>query len=667
MGTMNHSDNSSSHTDDDSEEDDLGRDPFAFAQHKFKKVRHPANNNSNINNKKSNIDNDSDDDSDDSKDDSDDESDDSSRGSPLFSSRSKRGKKNSLIRPTKKKPRKVGTTNRFSTHANSSDDDDDDDDDDSSTDEKENQTNGTTTTQSVPHALSRKKPMSSLTPVDAILLSSSSDEDDNTPSRQSSMHRTTRVRSTVTTTAAAPSECDTKTMNAIRQAKEAAYALRAAQAAKPTDYYVSQEKASLEIDMEDDDEDDDVLGSETDFTAGNTAAAVSHGTQTESLASLGPTIRLSLRVMISEPNGGNAAGNNAKTVVGKIRMEEPLERIVQDLSSGNISGMPSLTPRDKITLTFDGQSLNLKSTPSTHDMEDEDLVDVLVEKGKGTGAMTNIMPNRPQFGGAATATPTATPIAGNMYRSMNRPVVAAANPPTIAGNMFRSANRPAVAVASLPIVPVTLVQVVTRVNGADATKQQFRLRSCDPLQKVVDGFCLKNHVVPSDCRFEFDGALLSPTSTPAQEDMEGDEIIDVRIIPTKWANRTNSTPVNNSTGQSTSPASSLSRLSMTPSTPTVSRPSSASSNNASQQIITIAVLRNNCNRAEAKCFRLRNTDSLAKLKKGYKKQWEKQGCRSVRFYFKNVRMSDEVSTFSMLGIGDRTELVAIENNRAYNP
>eukprot|EP00550_Attheya_septentrionalis_P009976 CAMPEP_0198296930 /NCGR_PEP_ID=MMETSP1449-20131203/34615_1 /TAXON_ID=420275 /ORGANISM="Attheya septentrionalis, Strain CCMP2084" /LENGTH=95 /DNA_ID=CAMNT_0043997687 /DNA_START=53 /DNA_END=336 /DNA_ORIENTATION=+ len=95
---MNHSDNSSSHTDDS--EDDLGRDPFAFAQHKFKKVRHHNHNKNNH----SKIDNDSDDDSDDSKDDSDDESDDSSRGSPLFSSRSKRGKKNSLIRPTKKKP-----------------------------------------------------------------------------------------------------------------------------------------------------------------------------------------------------------------------------------------------------------------------------------------------------------------------------------------------------------------------------------------------------------------------------------------------------------------------------------------------------------------------------------------------------------------------------------
>ena len=85
-------------------------------------------------------------------------------------------------------------------------------------------------------------------------------------------------------------------------------------------------------------------------------------------ASLGPAILVTLRA-----HGNEKA---AKTFSGKIRTKEKLARLEEVVRKQLLS---ELKPSSKISFMFDGDLLDLDKTPSSYDMEDEDMIDVLIK------------------------------------------------------------------------------------------------------------------------------------------------------------------------------------------------------------------------------------------------------------------------------------------------
>ena len=59
-------------------------------------------------------------------------------------------------------------------------------------------------------------------------------------------------------------------------------------------------------------------------------------------------------------------------------------------------------------------------------------------------------------------------------------------------------------------------------------QKKFSLKKTDPFQKLFDGYCALTGVKPSSIRFIFDGDELDLSSSPEDEGMEHDDIVDVK-------------------------------------------------------------------------------------------------------------------------------------------
>jgi hypothetical protein len=74
------------------------------------------------------------------------------------------------------------------------------------------------------------------------------------------------------------------------------------------------------------------------------------------------------------------------------------------------------------------------------------------------------------------------------------------------------------------------IKVKIRVNGSTESYDEFSILPNEKFQKLMDWVCIHKYgVTKSDCKFIFDGAPLNPNYTPDDEDLEGDEVIDVKI------------------------------------------------------------------------------------------------------------------------------------------
>lgn len=74
---------------------------------------------------------------------------------------------------------------------------------------------------------------------------------------------------------------------------------------------------------------------------------------------------------------------------------------------------------------------------------------------------------------------------------------------------------------------VKRVQLKLRVNGINKNTHTFSVTATDPFQKLKDAFCSKMNANPDTVRFELDGDALNMKSNCKNEDLVGDEIIEV--------------------------------------------------------------------------------------------------------------------------------------------
>eukprot|EP00979_Chaetoceros_neogracilis_P013249 scaffold3745_cov202-Chaetoceros_neogracile.AAC.1 len=71
-----------------------------------------------------------------------------------------------------------------------------------------------------------------------------------------------------------------------------------------------------------------------------------------------------------------------------------------------------------------------------------------------------------------------------------------------------------------------------RINGNDKKCEQYSILPNDNFQKMMDYFCSMHGVLQKDCQFIFDGEPLNPKGNADQEDLEGGEVIDVKVDKT---------------------------------------------------------------------------------------------------------------------------------------
>ena len=140
--------------------------------------------------------------------------------------------------------------------------------------------------------------------------------------------------------------------------------------------------------------------------------------------------------------------------------------------------------------------------------------------------------------------------------------------------------------------------VKIRINGDDKSISTYCISMNAKFQTLMNQVYERNHVVQSDCTFQFDGDRLNPNSTPDDEDLEGDEVIEVKIDKNalekgKKATSTASR-VTSSISTNTSMANIVqSRTSLPQSGDSSYGVSNTSPYNPTGQIINVLTLRNN--------------------------------------------------------------------------
>lgn len=73
------------------------------------------------------------------------------------------------------------------------------------------------------------------------------------------------------------------------------------------------------------------------------------------------------------------------------------------------------------------------------------------------------------------------------------------------------------------------ISLKIRVNGNDKQCEQYSILLKEHFQTMIDWFCTKHGVLQKDCQFIFDGCPLNPKGNAEEEDLEGGEVIDVKV------------------------------------------------------------------------------------------------------------------------------------------
>ncbi|KAG2391745.1 hypothetical protein C9374_013230 [Naegleria lovaniensis] len=134
---------------------------------------------------------------------------------------------------------------------------------------------------------------------------------------------------------------------------------------------------------------------------------------------------------------------------------------------------------DQVTLIFDGMPLNLKSTPEDHGMETDDIIDCKIDKSKPIS--TIITPS--------------------------------------------SSKKPS---SAIEVIDDASPKITINVRAKDKTFP-VKISTTDKFSKVAKYIAKQLNVDVSKVKLMFDGMALNVNETPADQDMEDDDIIDCQV------------------------------------------------------------------------------------------------------------------------------------------
>lgn len=189
-----------------------------------------------------------------------------------------------------------------------------------------------------------------------------------------------------------------------------------------------------------------------------------------------------------------------------------------------------------------------------------------------------------------------------------------------------------------------VISIKIRINGHDNSIKTYPLGKKSQFSILMNAFCVEKKVQSSDCSFMFDGELLSSTSTPACEDLEGGEIIDVKMkdVQKGTSSKLVSQPktvkiIAEQKNQAIMPQSV-----------------------AKETKVTIYTRRNKTG-VKKKKFQVSPYQTFLTLVDAYMTYYGPKGCNVVEFYVQENPVLEVSKTFSELGIGDGTILDTVEN------
>ena len=293
----------------------------------------------------------------------------------------------------------------------------------------------------------------------------------------------------------------------------------------------------------------------------------------------GPIIRIQFRANIaSSPINHGGKALHGKTVVLNFRTGAKLETVMRRYRE---SVDQTITAHATVKFGFDGLIMDNDKTLAQYEMEDEDMIDVTISIPANAPPSSQAQPIKPPpVSSSDQYIQIETTIKGgdgsvhtfqlkgcdpldklvNAYRnlhgysSLKRVLLEMSNiqldttlSPMVLGfvdtchiticdeqerikqirrmpqtsNGSSTSNNIAGSVGG--------IKLKIRVNGAAGSFDTFYILPAEKFQKLMDWVCTKNNVNSPDCKYIFDGAPLNPNYTPNDEDLEGDEVIDVQI------------------------------------------------------------------------------------------------------------------------------------------
>ena len=288
----------------------------------------------------------------------------------------------------------------------------------------------------------------------------------------------------------------------------------------------------------------------------------------QSVTYSGPTICLSLRYR------GCHSTKEVNTAL-KIKMDEPLQYLADRFHSHHRSWILGSW---SVAFRFDGRNLDLARTPSSYEMEDEDLVDVVIyENGGGVSSIRMNGENARTANGYGDPSAAETVMihvrrkgesSHHTFRvrkmdPLSKLVAAYCKQYQLSSVTFEYNGRqldPSKSPHSEGVLSNVFLDAV--VSGASDNKRsmpseagtstgggggkylKLKVRVDDKSKDVqtiivpfkghfkpaMDLFAQKRNVSIEHCKFIFDGEELQPMSTPEHLDLEGDEIIDVKLL-----------------------------------------------------------------------------------------------------------------------------------------
>lgn len=183
--------------------------------------------------------------------------------------------------------------------------------------------------------------------------------------------------------------------------------------------------------------------------------------QTKQPVKLGKALRLTCRSQIEVNGKKRPVSEKVYTIREKESFQVLFEKFVKE---------NDLPQSARVTFLFDGMTLELSKTPSSYEMEDEDLIDV--------NAKANIIPSR---AGVTTTT----------YNG--------------------------------PKIKIKLRRKV----GGQFDEIELQMGNADTFQRLLDMYLEKQKLPRERVKLHFDGESLDLKTTPAQVDMESEDLIDV--------------------------------------------------------------------------------------------------------------------------------------------
>lgn len=359
----------------------------------------------------------------------------------------------------------------------------------------------------------------------------------------------------------------------------------------------------------------------------------------------------------------------------KLNASDKFEKLIEAYRSRH-----KLAPTTEMKLKFDGQLVSSLQTPTSLDMDDGDLMDVILKdrvgnivalpsKTTSTGGneaavvvIKTYMPNQQSDLFQIRCTDPFSKLYSALCKKRDLQqsqieleykgnIILTSSTPSSVGMKGGSTAVPPFAMQVRILGGISNISssscsgkkilLKLRINGKDADMKEMHMGETDNFSSLLKQFCSKNSLSEDTVCFTLDGEILNPIATPKGEDLEGGEILDVLVKETKQ--------------QITVDGSSL----------PFSNLKDTSDQSFENSFIDIFTVRN-LGKTRPKKFNVNKCDVVKKLKQEYMKVYKSKGCKSVKFYFRDQLLQENASLGSLM-VQNEDKIFAMENGRKYKP